>query len=327
MNRRDAPQQPSRRPTPAHPHEAAGPLFARFARPRTATETTLAIISDVHLSTRESGSWKVYHRTEQRLETAIADINGRGVDGVVFTGDLTENGERGDFERVADLVSKLDPPAVAVPGNHDVPKEFDHHESATLEWFEETFTPGGLPFETRIGGIDVVGLDSATGPGDSLSDTHKGKISAAQVAWLDEVLDGAICPLVVMHHNLPGMLDLTGGVSWRSSFPMLDYDPLVEVLETHDVPLTLSGHLHIPAVARTERVNELICPALSSFPQGYLLVTVNGEGTTVRYVPVADPEGTAEAYMLAQDYSDRSKAVAELTQHHLDSLPLYDDFA
>ncbi|WP_336359611.1 metallophosphoesterase family protein [Haladaptatus sp. ZSTT2] len=325
MTSRELPQQSSRQPS-AHTHDDAGPLFARFARPRTDTQTTLAIISDVHLSTRESGSWKVYHRTEQRLQTAISDINAREVDGVVFTGDLTENGEQGDFERVAALFADIDAPAVAVPGNHDVPKDFDQHDVATLDWFAETFTPGGLPFRTRIGGVDVIGLDSATGPNESLSATHKGQISAAQIAWLDEVLDEAICPLVVMHHNLPGMLELTGGVSWRSSFPMLDYDPLVEVLEAHDVSLTLSGHLHIPAVAQTERINELICPALSSYPQGYLLLTVDELGTTVRYVPVADGAGAAEAYMLAQDYSDRSKAVAELTQFHLESLPLHDEF-
>ncbi|GAA0199081.1 hypothetical protein GCM10009000_011350 [Halobacterium noricense] len=242
----------------------------------------------------------------------------------MFAGDLTEDGATDDFQTFDSLLSSLDVPFMAVPGNHDVPKSFDTHETPTLSSFEADFTPGALPFHERIGGVDVLGLNSAATPSESLADCHDGEISAAQLAWLDDILPETDDPIVVMHHNLSG-LSSENVHSWRSSFPTRNADELADLLARHDVPLHVSGHLHVPSVTETNGVREIIAPSLCSFPQAYLLFEIDREGTAVRFVPTADPEETKEAYIHAKRDSARSDAVAEMTLDRLSALPLADE--
>lgn len=308
----------------ADEHADAGPLLARFARPRTDTPTTLAVIADAHVSVDGRNTWKVHHRSESLLRTALGDAAARDVDAVTFAGDLTRDGARADFEAVERLVADCPVPTFAVPGNHDVPKDFDDHDVPSLAEFEDAFTSGELPFHERVGGLDLIGLNSASSPDGSLADTHAGAISEGEVTWLDDALADAETPVVVSHHNLPGLLE-TEAFAWRSSFPVGNAGALVETLARHDVPLHVSGHLHVPAVAESSGVRELVCPSLCSFPQSYLLVTVDGTGTTVRLVPAADGAGVAESYVLALDDTSRSRAVAELVADQVRSLPLVEE--
>jgi len=297
--------------------------LAHFSRPRTTIETTLAVVSDPHVSTEKEGTWKAYHRTEARLRAALADADARGVDGVVLAGDLTEDGRPADVERVAELLGALDAPFVAVPGNHDVPKAFKDHETPPVAAFESRFTPGGLPFRARLGGVDVLGLDSATAPDGALESTHDGAISAGQREWLDGALAEAEAPLVVSHHNLPGLDAQVGADGYAPHPPVGDAAALADVLAGRGA-LHASGHVHLPA-AMSGDLRGLICPPLSSFPQAYALVEVRPAGTTVRQVPVADEAGVAEARELARSHSARSADVCEMVEARLAELPLVDE--
>ncbi|WP_327052398.1 metallophosphoesterase family protein [Halomicrococcus gelatinilyticus] len=319
-------------------HADAGPVLARFDRPRTATATTVAVVSDPHVSTEREGTWKVFHRTRERLRTVLADAMARDVDAVVLAGDLTEDGARIDFEAVDATLADAEVPTFAVPGNHDVRKAFDAHDGRPLSAFTANYasagatgaaggsSPSGLPFHARVGGVDVIGLNSASTPDGALDDTHDGAVSDDQLSWLDETLPGADAPVVVMHHNLPGLAcgDLR---SWRSSYPLRNADALVETLTGHGAPLVVSGHLHLPAVSCAGDVRQVVAPALSSFPQAALLLEVGPDGTTVRYVPVGGQAAVEEAYMHAQADSERSGMVADLVHARLSTLPLVDERA
>ena len=324
-------------------HSDAGPALARFERPRSATPTTIAVVSDPHVSTEREGTWKVFHRTQERLRTVLADASDRGVDAVVLAGDLTEDGAVADFDAVDALLADASVPAFAVPGNHDVRKAFDEHDGRPLSSFTTSYVANGvttatnavdtmdgtdatngLPFHARVGGVDVVGLNSAATPDGALDDAHDGAVSADQLSWLAETLPDADAPVVVMHHNLPG-LECGDLGSWRSSYPVRNADALVETLARHDAPLLVSGHLHMPAVSRVAGVRQVVSPPLSSFPQAALLLEVGPGGTTVRYVPVAEPRAVEEAYMHAKADSERSNAVANLTLDQLSTLPFVDE--
>ena len=319
-------------------HADAGPVLARFDRPRTATPTTVAVVSDAHVSTEREGTWKVFHRTHERLRTVLADATARNVDAVVIAGDLTEDGARTDFEAVDATLAGAEVPTFAVPGNHDVRKVFDVHDGRPLSAFTANYasagvpgaaggsSPGGLPFHERVGGVDVIGLNSASTPDGALDDTHDGAVSTDQLSWLAKTLPVTDAPVVVMHHNLPGLAcgDLR---SWRSSYPLRNADALVETLARHGAPLLVSGHLHLPAVSRVGGVRQVVAPALSSFPQAALLLAVGPSGTTVRYVPVGGPDAVEEAYLHAQADSERSGAVADLVHAQLSTLPFVDERA
>ncbi|PSQ59989.1 metallophosphoesterase [Halobacteriales archaeon SW_7_71_33] len=305
----------------------AGPVLARFARPRCPAPARLAVLGDPHLSTRRVGSWKLFHRTERRLAAAVEDCNRRGVDAAVFVGDLTENGHPADFRRVHELLDRLEAPALAVPGNHDVPAATDSHETPPVGAFERRFTPRGLPFHATVGGVDVVGLNTASAPDGRLHHTHDGEVSPAALDRLSDALADAETALVVGHHNLSTARELDVPVGdWRSSFPLRDADDLLAALREGDAPLYCSGHLHVPAVGRPDgAVRELVVPPLCSFPQGYALVRVGPAGTIVRHVPVADGAGVTEAYLAALNDKSKSEAVVRSTAEQLRRFPLADE--
>jgi predicted phosphodiesterase len=295
------------------------PLVARFARPRTTQPTRLAVLSDIHLSTNAKGSWKLYHRTEPRLRSALERID--DVDGLVVTGDLTKDGNQADLERTIRCLETADQPVYAVPGNHDATTAVEER-NCHVEQIAERFGPGGFPFHTEIGGVDLLCLDSTRAASGT-----KATVSTDQLDWLRETLGSVETPLVVSHHNLGGLLTATGGQSWRSSFPLQNAEHVGGVLAEADVPLCLSGHLHLPAVAASGGVRELIAPALCSFPGAALLLEIDETGTTVRLVPLADEAGLVEGWQAARSYSERSRMVAWMTYRQLTALPLVDELA
>lgn len=318
-------------PDPPSARFTEGVTLARLAAPTAAEETTLAVVADPHVSTEAEGTWKVFHRTERRFSEAIADLNDRDLDAVLFAGDLTKDGAPGEFAAVDDALAALDHPSVSVPGNHDVPKDGTDHDPLSVSAFAERYGPGALPFRVSVGGVDVLGLNSAAAPDGSLRDTHDGRVSEAQLEWLAGELADAEAPLVLVHHNLPGALAQFDRYRERASDdvgtpPVLrDPGPLVDALVDGGASLLVAGHLHYPSVTDVRGVREATAPALCSFPQGYLLLTVDPAGTTVRLVSNADPDAVVEAQSHARDDTAMSRGRAALAAAHIAAAPLIDD--
>ena len=281
----------------------------------------------------------VYHRSGERLRTALSDAERRSVDAVVSAGDLTKDGAPWEYDLLDEILAEIDTPFFSVPGNHDVPKapveEYEHgdgHETPPVERFERRYTPDGrLPFVRRVGGVDVVGLDTASMPDGSLRRTHDGRVSDEQVEWLEDTLGDVETPVVLMHHNTPAMFEQFEELR-RHAHPEMDDppvlrnpEPLVETLTDHGVPLVISGHLHNVGVAETGPLREVTTPATGSFPQAYLLFEFDSSGTTVRYVPVADTEGMTEAHHARRTGGPASVGYTSFASVQLARLPLLDD--
>lgn len=273
--------------------------LATFDRPRSEQPVTLGIVADPHVAVDETEHQKLYKPTTM-LERAVADCNRREVDYLFSVGDLTREGVPEEYDVLDDVLEPLDAPFGSVPGNHDVPKEFDSHDGLPITRFSERYAPDGLPFAIDLEDLTVVGLDSASAA--SVLASHDGYVPEVQVAWLDDVLDGATNVLVLVHHNLPGTLDQfhehqqVTDTEVGSPPVLRQPNPLVDVLSDYDVPLVLSGHLHIPGLANTGSLREILVPSTCTYPQGYLLVEVDSAGTSVHYVPVATQSEATEAY-------------------------------
>lgn len=311
---------------PARPH--SGQRLARLERPTATEPTRLAVLSDIHLATDATGTWKVFHRTERHLRAAVDAVNDRRIDGVIVAGDLTRNGNPAEFN-LFDELADFEPPAVAVPGNHDFPTTFDEHESLPIPAFEDRYTPDGLPFHVQFGDLDVFGLDSHAATPESPAETWDGRIDSAQLMWLDEVLSesDADASIVVVHHNLPATGDLyerySAELPVEGSVPgFTNPEPLVDLLVRHDVSLVVTGHLHFPAIERADGVTELTVPAVSSFPHAMLLLAVGEDGTTVRLVPLTDGDGMVESIAHGLEKDRVLLSAAQLA-----TFPLVDDFA
>lgn len=308
-----------------------GTVLARLDAPTAERPTELAVLSDPHVAVDARGTWKVFERTRDRLRAAVADVNARDVDAAVIAGDLTKDGAPREFDAVDSILGDLAAPFVAIPGNHDVPKAFDTHETPPVSAFAERYPPGELPFVERLDGVDVVGIDTVTTPNGRLRETHDGTVTDEEIAWLDGVLTDLDDPVVVMHHNLPDVLDQFR--SYRDRIdpamglaPQLrDPGPLVSTLAAGDVSLVISGHVHFTTVAETDGVRELVVPPLCSFPQGYLLLSVDADGTTVRFVTVAGQPGLEEAYAHALEDSATAQGRASLAGIRIAGAPLVDD--
>ncbi|MFD1642764.1 metallophosphoesterase family protein [Halohasta litorea] len=338
---------------------SASTVMARLAEPTAARHTRFAIVADPHVSTRASGSPKQFDRTEARFETAIEDINSRGVNAVLSVGDLTKDGAPWDFDRVDDLLSELDAPFLAVPGNHDVPKTFDDHRSASRGRFVDRYTPGSLPYHVGINGVDVFGLDSAWMPDGDLRESHDGRITDSQLGWLASRVESADCPIAFTHHNLPPTArqaeasGVASGIDMSTVPIMRNGGAVMETLAAAGVPLVLTGHIHLPGVAfhgqqptepaagtitptadplvsrptaDSATVTEITAPSTCTFPQAYLLVDIDSRGTTVRYVPVASERESLAAYRARLDGTDVDRGQAALGAIRTAQFPLVEEW-
>ncbi|WP_324663319.1 metallophosphoesterase family protein [Haloarcula sediminis] len=297
-------------------HTTAGPLLAQLARPRTETRHRLAVIADPHV-TDGTGTWKVAHRSEARFERALKHAN--SCDMAVLLGDLTGDGRADSFETVESGLSELDVPWIAVPGNHDVPKAFDGHEGRPVSAFEERYTPG-LPFTWDVGRVTLVGIDTATDETEALRETWGGRVGPVTRRWLSDTLPGLEHPVVVMHHNLGSLPENPGG-KW-ANFPVDDARETREILATNDVALVLSGHHHVPAVLDHRGPEEVVAPAVCSYPQAMLDIRIGPSGTDVRLVPLANATETAEARRHAQRGKPLAVGLLDSIDRRLGDLPL-----
>ncbi|QLG26972.1 metallophosphoesterase [Halorarum halophilum] len=310
----------------------SGSLMARLRRPRTEERTRLAVVADPHLSTRAEGSSKLFEHTVESVEKAIADANGRNVDAMVCVGDITKDGEPWNYGRFDELLADLDAPFYAVPGNHDVPKDGDEHETMPVSAFADRYAPPGqgFPFHVRVGSLDLLGLNTA-GSRSFLHDSHEGLVTDDQLAWLAERLPEVGTPVVLAHHNLPamyGQLREQRDLAEPDMFvppELRNPEPFIDLLNEHDVSLLFTGHLHMPSAAREGSVRELMVPTTCSFPQGYLLVEAGPEGTDVRFVPVTDFAGTVRAYRERSTDSVTARGLTGMAAARLAQFPLVEE--
>lgn len=308
-------------PHPDHP----GPLLARLSRPRTERRVRIAVVADPHVAVSGRGGWKVPHRSRTRFETAVADAERLGVDALVLPGDLTEEGRPAEFEAVDEILADLSVPRVAVPGNHDVPKSFDDHDSPDTAAFAGRYAPGGeLPITVDVGPLTLCCVNTASDPatGD-LRGTWGGRVGERNREWLATTLARVDRPVVVCHHNLAPLPENPGG-KW-SNFPLQDAPTVRDLLAAHDVSLAVTAHHHVPAVARHGPTRELLAPATCSFPQSWLLLTVSPSGTTVRLVPAAAGPGQAVAYSQAMAGKPLGRGIAEMAADRVARLPLREE--
>lgn len=313
------------------PDSRSGVTMARLPAPTPARRTRIALFADPHVATRASGGPNVSEATERRLIEAIRDVNTREVDAVVSTGDLTNDGEPWNGKRVDDILNDLDVPFHAVPGNHDVPKAADDHDSLSLSAFAGRYAPDEPPFVVEVGGIDLIGLNSATTPEGELRDTHEGCVSNEQRDWLAQTLPDLEEPVVMVHHNLSPVCsqiraEIDDTVDGMRMPPLMrDPDPLTELLAEHGVPLTLSGHIHMPMVGREGPLWEIAAPSTCSFPQAYLVIEFGPEGTTVTFVPLGDRTASDEAFELGMAYAPLSARLTGMAAARLASFPLAEE--
>jgi len=154
------------------------------------------------------------------------------VDGLLITGDLTDNGRAAEYERLKELLNPLNYPLILLPGNHD--KRDTMFDAFTNQIWISSSEP--LNSHHRFGEINVLALD-CTVPGQPY-----GELSEQTSFWLREKLaevNGK--PVIIGLHHPP----FKSGIEHMDAQPLKDPEILLEILGQHVGPkLVLCGHVH-----------------------------------------------------------------------------------
>ena len=189
---------------------------------------TIAHISDTHVGSP--------HFVPNLLNRVIGELNELKPDLVIHTGDITNEGFRGEFKSAAAYLEQIEAPLVAVPGNHDA-------RNVGYVHFEEMIGPRHWRRELD-GGVVLVGVDS------SEPDLNEGQVGRHRYPWLiEQFAPPAELRIYVHHHHL---LPVPGTGRERST--VADSGDLLEVLIRSGVNLALTGHKHVPYVWRLENI-------------------------------------------------------------------------
>ncbi|WUI68235.1 metallophosphoesterase [Nocardia sp. NBC_00403] len=195
--------------------------------------------SDTHLI---AGDGELYGAVdaEQRLRQLLDQAAASHIrpTALVFTGDLTDQGEPAAYDKLRALVEpfarRLHAPIVWVTGNHD------DRGALRRRLLGERESTAPLDRVHMVDGLRIVALDTSV-PGH-----HYGEITDDQLAWLRSVLaePAPFGTILAMHHPpVPCVIDLAVTVELR------DQRRLADVLDGSDVRAILAGHLHFSTSA------------------------------------------------------------------------------
>lgn len=235
----------------------------------------------------EHGDGKVVTYIEQITDAFIEEVIRRNPDVLILSGDLTLDGEKKSHEELAQKLYEMEDagiPVLVIPGNHDI----NNHHAARFEGEErlpaEFTTPAEFREIYRDFGYDesiseddtslsyVYELDEDTRflmldtcqyrqkalvGGAILTDTYDWIESELEDAW-----DDGADMIPVAHHNL-----LDESEIYVDDCTIEHGEQMVDMLEEWDVPLFLSGHLHVQHAKQSEEgrgVFEMVTSSLAT---------------------------------------------------------------
>jgi Icc protein len=189
--------------------------------------TVIAQISDLHFGSN--------YFISNLINQTLKEINELDPDAVVVTGDITDEGFKGEYKTAKIFLDNLATKnRLFIPGNHDARNVGYIH-------FEDFFGPRDSVL--RLPGLTIVGIDS------SEPDLDSGRVGRERYKWIQERLDEDNFKIVALHHHLIPVPS-TG----RERNIVFDAGDFLEVLLKCGIDLVLCGHKHVPNVWRLENL-------------------------------------------------------------------------
>ncbi|MGZ4964140.1 MAG: metallophosphoesterase family protein [Limisphaerales bacterium] len=238
----------------------------------------IAFLSDTHVRSQTNAPGRRFNR---HLDQAIAEVNTAGVDLVLITGDLTENGSRQQMDLFKHKVEQFKAPVMFIPGNHDVGMVDNARGTfpithRRLERYRTTL--GENWFAREQTGIRVVGINSCLF-GSGLKEEQE------QWKFLEKELDRprATRTLLLEHYPLfIKTIDEPKIGHWNVR-PELR-NKLLVLIKQAGVTAVLSGHLHYPITNQVHGTLFLGNGAVSGGlprgkqPAGWMLLSLPRDG-------------------------------------------------
>ncbi len=243
-------------------------------------------MTDIHLTT--PGEMVSGRDPNANFERALAHVleHHPDAEAIVITGDLSNWGERPDYERLKARIGQLPVPVHLAIGNHDDRETF-------LDVFPE-LADGDGHVQERFDLSDATGILIDTwGP-----ETHAGHYCATRCAWLDSALRSTDRPVFLfMHHN-----PIPTHVGPCDEIMLLDAAAFGEVIAAHRERIAhiFFGHCHQPLAGSFHGVpvsaprgtnhagwagfSERKVLLGSDLPESYAVIVKDGAAVTVHMV-------------------------------------------
>lgn len=210
----------------------------------------IAQISDLHIKAPGQLAYGIVD-TSDALRRCIVELNRLDPrpDLVVISGDVADTPTAAEYEQAVSLLSALDVPYVAVPGNHD-----DRALMRSALGDESDAAPRSpLNQLHRVGDLDIVLLDSSV-PG-----APHGELAAETLAWLEAALTATPKrPALLFLHHPP----FATGIAHMDVQNLRNATALAECVARHKrARMIAAGHVHRATTTSFAGVTASICPA------------------------------------------------------------------
>ena len=265
----------------------------------------------------EYGDGKVVTYIDQITDAFLDEVVKQHPDALVLSGDLTLNGEKASHKDLAEKLHRVENhgiPVLVIPGNHDI----NNHQAARYKGEErlpaEYTTPAEFRQIYRAFGYD----EAASEDPNSLSYLYEldentwllmidscqyspvnkvgGAVSEATYEWVEQQLEAAwdagVEIIPVAHHNL-----LDESEIYVDECTIEHSEQFIDLLETWNVPLFLSGHLHVQHCKRSEDnrgIWEMVTASLATPSCKYAILTYRDDRSFLYRTQSLDVEAWAK---------------------------------
>jgi len=171
----------------------------------------------------------------KRLALRIAELQFEvgPLDGIVVTGDVSDDGTAESYALFQSILEPLNLPIFCIPGNHDARAPF----RAAFEEAGYLSKTGRLDWHYELGALQIIGLDTL------IEGQGGGELTNGTLGFLKACLtDLTQAPVVVMLHHPP----FNSGMAFMDSIGLYrGTEQLSEILaEYKGEVLVLCGHIH-----------------------------------------------------------------------------------
>ena len=255
-----------------------------------------------------NGDGKMNHISREIAEAFVYEMAQLKPDFLIISGDMTLNGGKVSHEDFVKLIAPLEELGVnilAIPGNHDMDKEYAVNyidggavkaEPLSFEDFKSLYAPFGPDIAISSDGQT---FSYAVQAGDELRiimlDSNSygaGTVKKPTLEWLKQQLEEAQAAgdkvITVSHQNLYAHNRLLS-----FGYELYNSDELLALLEQYGVLCHLSGHIHSQSV-KEGAVPEIVTSSLVVAPCQYGLIEYDGKNLSYSTVEM-DVSGWAEA--------------------------------
>lgn len=280
-------------------------LGGHYFTQRTQEPISMIIASDTHyLSPDYRGEYfkepsaifdgKVIHYSPEYFDAFLAEVLEKQPQVLILSGDITLNGSKKSHEEVIEKLENIQAAGIdvlVIPGNHDVNSTAGDYSPDEPVIVENVSSEDFMNMYENFGPAQAISRDESSfsyvyAASSSLrilmidaNISTKGLISDSTLSWIEQELINAqktgADVIAVTHQNLHIHNELL-----YFSYQLYNADKLLELYETYDVKLNLSGHIHVQSVVNDGSIPEVAVGSLAICGTPYGEITYNGRQIT-----------------------------------------------